>query len=120
MLRRNSIPNPNQLALPMSFGQDNTIYIYVLVDPRTNKIRYIGQTKRPQARLTQHNSSTKTGVDFSPRVVWIQRLHTLNLSPLMDIIEITTNDLADEREQFWIRYLHGKGYKLLNAETMRM
>lgn len=31
-----------------------TCYIYALVDPRTQEIRYIGQTMYPDSRLTQH------------------------------------------------------------------
>jgi hypothetical protein len=32
----------------------NIVYIYTLVDPRYNSIRYVGKTKHPKERLNSH------------------------------------------------------------------
>ena len=41
-------------------------YIYGLIDPRTNELRYIGQTHRnPERRLAQHCRSAKNGTIYA-------------------------------------------------------
>lgn len=54
-------------------------FIYALLDPRDNKVRYIGSTKNPKYRYLRHFTRP-----INPLVdVWIRELKELNLKPLM-------------------------------------
>lgn len=87
-------------------------YIYSLVDPRTNKIRYVGKTNHLSIRYSAHITCFS---GFSHRVNWLRQLHTLNLKPIMNIIEECGESNWQEREQYWIRYYRELGYDLVNT-----
>lgn len=54
-------------------------FIYALIDPRDEKVRYIGSTKNPKYRYVQHFARP-----VNPLVEgWIQELKNLNLQPRM-------------------------------------
>lgn len=55
------------------------VWIYGLVDPRTDKLRYVGRTSSLAARIAQHR-----GPQASKRVrKWIAELHALGLKPIV-------------------------------------
>jgi hypothetical protein len=88
------------------------IYIYVLVDPRTDDIRYVGKTTDINKRLTSHLcDKSKTH-----RVFWIKQLLALGLRPLVEVVEVL-DDSADwqSREKIWIRLIKNLGYNLTNG-----
>lgn len=75
-------------------------YIYGLVDPETNKIRYIGKTINPKYRLSGHiNESLKTRTH---KCSWIRNLLKRNLKPILKIIEICSLENFEEREAYHI------------------
>jgi hypothetical protein len=88
------------------------VNIYVLIDPRDNQIRYVGQTKSPPAtRLCHHICLAKKGCQYySAR--WIRELLRHDLKPLVQLIEVT--DRPDEREAYWIVYYRSQGARLTN------
>ena len=65
-------------------------YIYTLVCPLENRVRYIGQTKSSlQKRLSQHIwESKKDKKRYSHKDNWILKLSRLNLKPIISHIEI--------------------------------
>lgn len=76
--------------------------IYSLLDPDTNEIRYIGKTteKRKSKRLNEHirgSSKLKNKKDY-----WINKLLKKGKKPIMEVIELISLDLVDERESYWI------------------
>lgn len=86
------------------------IYIYKLVDPNTNEIRYIGKTGNLKNRFSGHLSNAKK---LKSRLAnWIKQLSTQNLQPIMEIVEICTIDNWEEREIYWINFF--KTPKLCN------
>lgn len=89
-----------------------TSCVYTLIDPRTNKIRYIGQSINPEQRYKQHLSCD----DGSPRVHWIQELRAQGVHPKMVILEsgLSVHD-APEAEMRWIRRAHSLGHQLTNV-----
>jgi hypothetical protein len=84
------------------------ISIYGLIDPRTDELRYVGQTRRrPLARLTKH---IKTARDASPLhvAVWLRGVLLDGARPELVVLEEHTKlDDADEAEAFWIEYFRG-------------
>lgn len=86
--------------------------IYVLTDPRSGDIRYVGVTcKRIANRLWHHENLASKG-GGSRCGAWIRELHALNLRPDMRAIEI---EVSRDREIYWIDRLKRDGCKLLNA-----
>jgi group I intron endonuclease len=76
-------------------------YIYSLIDPVTEEIRYIGKTINPSQRLCAHiRSGYKKG---NHKECWIYGLLEKNLKPKMHIIEECLNDTWTEREKYYIR-----------------
>jgi hypothetical protein len=92
-----------------------TTMIYVLIDPRTSRGRYVGKTIRPMAnRLYIHVRDAKRG-DMSYRGKWIRSLLSSGMKPKMYLLE-TAGDNWAERERFWIKLLRSKnGSQVVNA-----
>lgn len=83
----------------------NKSYIYGLIDPRTNKIRYIGQTIQSlKNRLNGHIGDAKYNRYNRRKENWIKSLFKLKLEPLIEIIEECSKEKLNERESYWISY----------------
>jgi len=79
-----------------------TVYIYALIDPTNQNLRYIGKTVNPHNRLKQHLSDK----DDSPhKVNWINKLQRQGLKPVLSVLEVCTDADWPDRERFWIRVL---------------
>ncbi len=85
------------------------IAIYKLLDPATNELRYVGQTKNPKSRMQGH---------MSGHLGWVHELKSAGKAPVMEFIEWVSEDQADEREAFWIRQLKLDGVQLLNKQLL--
>ena len=78
-------------------------HIYGLIDPRTQKIRYIGQTiQKPSYRFRNHLSEVKNPKYNTKKINWLKSLLNKNLEPQLIILEKTTEKLADTKEKEWI------------------
>lgn len=94
-----------------------TVYIYALVDPITDDIRYIGRTFTPDLRDIQHRSAP-----HSERLAeWISDLKLLGMSPRMVIIDNSSRDChdIDLYEYEWIQAMRQRGEPLLNNKAPR-
>lgn len=86
-------------------------YIYALLEPFTNKVKYVGQTKDLFNRYrthTHHDSGHK-------KDKWVLELRKNGLIPGFQIIEETTKELVNEREHYWIAYFNAER-GLVNSE----
>jgi hypothetical protein len=93
---------------------DPPAYIYALLDPRSQTIRYIGRTIQPSIRLAYHCAGLS-----GPRLThWIRGLQTRGLRPLQQILETTVQSEAKWREYCWIRRYRRTG-RLLNGMYAR-
>lgn len=87
-------------------------FIYLLKDPRDNKIKYIGQTRfNLNKRYNEHLRNSKYLATKNYNVYcWINDLKNNNILPIIEKIEEIDVNLLNEREKYWILY-HGNELK---------
>lgn len=92
--------------------------IYVLKDPRSEEIRYVGKTTNLRVRFNSHLAVARIGrpervnhID-SHCARWIRCLLRDEIRPKMEVIETTEH--ASERERFWIKHFRMHGARLTN------
>lgn len=90
--------------------EDDLISIYVLTEPDTFEVRYIGIAEHPLARLRQHCRRPSTG----PLKEWIGALKEKNLLPRMFIVETQPRKHARMIEESLILECNRLGARLLN------
>jgi predicted GIY-YIG superfamily endonuclease len=84
-------------------------YIYALICPLSNQIRYIGKTNSVRVRYNAHlNDKSK-----SHKSSWIKHLKTKELKPKCIILEEVKDD-ASFWEQHWISLCKSWNYDLVN------
>ena len=88
-------------------------YVYKLVDPFTQEIRYIGSTNNPGARFRDH---VLCPWGASPvKNEWVKSLIARGVYPRMFVIETCDFDERLVREQIHIRKHLQEGHNLTNA-----
>jgi len=89
-------------------------YIYILIDPTNNHIRYVGQSVKPKKRFYDHLSCSKNNnINYDHVHSWIKKLLSQDLRPIFKIIDDADIDNIDELERFYIKY-YSNQYKLTN------
>jgi hypothetical protein len=91
--------------------------IYALIDPRTDKVRYIGCTAWPKERFRQHINDAKNGLDKSKKAKWILEMLSFGIEPKM----VKLDEVESEQRFYWEDY-YAKQYPkedLLNSEEIR-
>jgi group I intron endonuclease len=68
-------------------GLKNPQYIYELIDPRDNSVRYIGKTNNPRKRIVLHLSRAKKSTK-TRKEAWMKGLLNEGLAPIMNIIKV--------------------------------
>lgn len=92
---------------------NNQYKIYILKDPRTLEIRYVGVTCKPlNTRLSNHIYYAKKR-NCTHVHNWILSLLSIDLKPLIEILEVVTEDNWEEREKYWI-LKYKKNFNLTN------
>ena len=76
------------------------VYIYGLVDPRDDRVKYVGKTVNLKERLSEH--IRRCHEKRTPKNAWIVHLLGLGLSPTTQVIETCDEENWKEREKFWI------------------
>ena len=95
--------------------ENRTRYIYGLIDPRDQQLRYVGVTVDIKKRLYHHMYPGRHKGDKPQRMNWIRKLRSLGIKP--DIFIIEEADATDwvEKEKFWINYFRFIGSDLINV-----
>jgi len=94
-----------------------TVHIYLLRDPRTLEIRYVGQTKH---NIVKYNSNRAKGLargreEQRHLTRWLKVLAKLDLQPIAELIEETDELHWQEREIYWIDEYRRQGKDLVNT-----
>ena len=89
-----------------------TTFIYILIDPETNYVRYVGKSNSPNDRYRVHltrnnNKSYKTN--------WIQSLIKKKLKPILCIIDEVNIEEWVFWETYWISQFKSWGFNLTNC-----
>lgn len=66
-------------------------YIYVLICPIENKIRYVGKSKNPKTRYKQHLKDAEKKQN-TKKQKWIRELKSKKLYPIIKIIDKEENE----------------------------
>ena len=89
-----------------------TTNIYVLIDPRTNMIRYVGKANNVTQRYQAHlNRARKHQIH---KKNWIEQLKREGLKPIIEVIDVVP--IADWIfwETYWISQARTWGFDLIN------
>lgn len=93
----------------------DTTFIYVLNDPRTNQVRYVGKANDPLKRWKCHISRAKKNDRKNHTTSWMRFLLNLGLTPELEILEEIPMDGWQEIEKEYIRVFRMIGIRLTNA-----
>ncbi len=88
-------------------------YIYLLLDPNTKAIRYVGKTKTLNKRYNGHLCEGRKFRRNTHRTAWIRSLLNKGLKPVMQLLDWEENDGADA-EIYWIKHFKDAGCDLVN------
>lgn len=92
------------------------VYIYVLYDPRTDEIRYVGKSVNPKARLRAHITAARNGAYDHHTSRWICKLLAEGVEPELAIVdEVSEGDDWREIERLWITRFETEGGRLTNS-----
>jgi hypothetical protein len=91
-------------------------YIYALVDPRDSRVRYVGKSINPAARLNGHCHKTRNGLHGNSLFCrWIESLADLGLRPWLRLIMQVPSGLdPNDWERHWISTFRWVGEELTN------
>ena len=92
-----------------------TKHLYLLCDPDTGAVRYVGACVNPRKRATTHKSSR--GCRQSPVALWVRGLYDQGKAPVMDALDAMGPDEWEDEERFLISYLRFLGFDLLNVNS---
>ena len=94
-------------------------YIYKLIDPSNNEIRYIGQTDDIKRRYNYHISSSMNENSDSYdtyKARWVRKLKLSGLLPIIEIVEECDSlEQSNIRERYYVSKLTNEGCRLTNS-----
>lgn len=88
--------------------------IYVLVDPETGRVGYVGRTDYPDRRWEDHWASKTPYGTTKER--WLWSLYEKGVEPEMRIVEEVPGHAAKGHEHLWMVRLAAAGAQLTNSE----
>jgi group I intron endonuclease len=87
-------------------------FIYILKDPITNEVRYVGKSDNPKKRLSEHINKSKHTSTYKNN--WLKNLKKNNLKPILEIIDVVDKSNWGELEKKWITHFKEIGSNLTN------
>lgn len=95
-------------------SKKDTTFIYALIDPETQLVRYVGKANNPACRFSGHlNPRCLRANTYKNK--WINKLISKGLKPELRILEEVSVTEWQEKEIYWIaHYREVSGTKLTN------
>jgi hypothetical protein len=87
-----------------------TTFIYALIDPNTQEIRYLGKSDDPCRRLQGHLDDKRK----THKASWLKSLKDKEQKPILNIVEEVPFGQWHERERHWIAFYRKQGAPLTN------
>jgi group I intron endonuclease len=91
------------------------IYIYKLIDPITNEIRYVGKTKNSITKRLYEHLTVRNLKSNNHKNNWIKQLLKSNNKPKIEVLEVVNEDNWIPKEIYWIKFLKENGCNLTNT-----
>lgn len=88
-------------------------YIYVLKDPISNEVRYVGKSNKPTERFYNHMNRHKDKNTHKRN--WIEKLRKNGLKPKYEVIDKVLIEEWQEKEKYYIEKYIKDGCNLLNC-----
>jgi len=88
-----------------------TTFIYGLIDPRDQQIRYVGKSGDPEKRLREHMRLYSKNRHLTH---WLKQLKAIGINPTVRVIQKVSKSKWKEAERHWIRTFKWAGVKLTN------
>ncbi len=93
----------------------DTTFIYALVDPRNNRVRYIGKSDDPQKRLLEHYKETISKNHNPYMTRWLNKLSRMSLEPEVMVVDEVPKHCWPKYEKAWIRSMKAAyGKQIIN------
>lgn len=89
----------------------NLTFIYLLIDPITYQIRYVGKSDNPEKRYRSHIKENRNN---TYKENWIKSLSECGMVPIMEIIDKVPSSEWGFWESWWISLLKSWGFNLTN------
>lgn len=89
------------------------VNIYTLSHPITGEIRYVGKTNRTLEKRLYGHLHRKSSVKSS---CWIKSLESKGLTPIIELIDVVSEENWEEEEKFYISYCRFLGFDLTNMD----
>jgi hypothetical protein len=99
---------------PVLVPFDAVTFVYVLRDPETLEVRYVGVTDNPKSRLEVHVA--KVMPHGSPKDRWILSLLERKLYPELCLVEAVPYEEREAAEARWILFFESQGASLTNKK----
>lgn len=91
----------------------DTTFIYVLKDPETEEIRYVGKSDDPKKRFYRHLKDGR--IENYHRASWIKSLALRGLRPVLSILDEVLKTEWPSLECAYIEFFREQGCDLVNA-----
>lgn len=92
----------------------NMVTIYTLSCPVTHEVRYVGMTTKTLEKRAYYHVHTPASTRMA---YW---LYSIQYAPVIEEIEVCTNELAIETEKYWIEQFKAWGFDLLNGQFKKV
>lgn len=93
----------------------NTVFIYALKEPDTEKIRYIGKTSNIKTRIHRHVHEARHNKNSCHRLCWIRLLLSKKLKPILEILDEVPEKQWAFFEKAYIKIYRELGFDLVNT-----
>ncbi len=85
------------------------VKIYVLKDPKTDEVQYVGRSTQPETRYRQHIYAARKPGKKDIKTSWIRSLLDKNQKPVLEIIDQCEPGEAKNQETRWIEEYNKRG-----------